>query len=325
MGYVADHVSHPSGRTEAVFHRRNGTRVIYRLTLLATLSVLLGCADREVSIPNDDIGGLAKSFVDEPEFRRHALERSFVNPNNGYSQLRSERYSEDVWGRLAVWKPPPSPSLWDESLIDDAGASIDIESVPWTAEGLRALGEYAFFNYPGQLNQVLHEGISSPSTYGLDVIDGRIDTLVWVETATGHVPAVTCATCHSRLDEQGQRIAGRPNGAFNYGKMIEEYAQPGSEAGAWGPGRVDVTRDGTYNPTAITDLRPISLQKYLHRAGTLHNDLSALAVRIETLMITSKGQKVRLKKAGFCLSLLLMDSGRRPSIARLGPSCSGSL
>jgi mono/diheme cytochrome c family protein len=61
----------------------------------------------------------------------------------------------------------------------------------------------------------------------------------------------------------------------------------------WGAGQVDVTADGVSNPQAIPDLRAIRYQRYLNATGGVTNSLPALAVRIETLIITSHAGLVR--------------------------------
>ena len=71
-------------------------------------------------------------------------------------------------------------------------------------------------------------------------------------------------------------------------------------------GTVDVTSDDADNPVSITDLRPIRYQKYLHHTGMIHNSLPALAVRIETLAITSSSESVRPpRKIAAALALYL--------------------
>jgi mono/diheme cytochrome c family protein len=69
-----------------------------------------------------------------------------------------------------------------------------------------------------------------------------------------------------------------------------------------------VTADGIDNPVAITDLRPVRYQQNLHHAATLHNDPLALAVRIETLIITSHGESVRPpRKIAAALAVYLLS------------------
>ena len=61
---------------------------------------------------------------------------------------------------------------------------------------------------------------------------------------------------------------------------------------AWGPGRLDVTTATGLEPARIADLRPIRWLTYLQQDATVRAaDVTALAIRIETLIITS-GQSV---------------------------------
>jgi mono/diheme cytochrome c family protein len=105
--------------------------------------------------------------------------------------------------------------------------------------------------------------------------------------------AFTCATCHA--SKIGERlVVGRNNPDLDAQKIFDNDNGGGLRAvNGWGPGRVDVTADGVDNPVAIADLRPIRHQQHLHHAATLRNEPVALAVRIETLLITSHAQAVR--------------------------------
>jgi hypothetical protein len=63
---------------------------------------------------------------------------------------------------------------------------------------------------------------------------------------------------------------------------------------AWGPGRLDVTTTAGTEPARIPDLRPVRWLTYLQQDATLQkNDLTSLAIRIETLVITSSGLVLR--------------------------------
>lgn len=104
----------------------------------------------------------------------------------------------------------------------------------------------------------------------------------------------TCATCHAR-----DGVAGVPNDRLDIGSALIEanpHASPEARAVAlsWGPGRVDVsTRDGS-EPAKIPDLRPVRFLSYLQHSGAVkQNDLTSLALRIETLIITSRDQRSR--------------------------------
>jgi mono/diheme cytochrome c family protein len=79
---------------------------------------------------------------------------------------------------------------------------------------------------------------------------------------------------------------------------------------AWGPGRLDVTTQQGSEPVRIADLRPVRFLSYLQQDATVRaRDLSALAIRIETLVITAHGQVLRpprmvaLALAAYVLSL----------------------
>jgi hypothetical protein len=234
-----------------------------------TLCALIGCDPESPPLEFDEIGEMGRAFVENQDLRRHTLEVSLVNPDNGYSQLRLSKYTADGWSGLDEWNPLVQPIQMGTEPVEGAGKRINVDAVPWEAKALRELGEYAFFNFPGQLNQFLHSAIENPTLFGLLVKGGQVETLVWVKTPAGYSSAVTCATCHSGQNDAGVLVSGYPNSKFDYGAIIDTYYGFRTDAGTWGPGRVDVTSDEAYNPTAIPDLRPIAFQKYLHRAGTL--------------------------------------------------------
>jgi len=63
---------------------------------------------------------------------------------------------------------------------------------------------------------------------------------------------------------------------------------------AWGPGRIDVTTSSGLEPARIPDLRPVAFLSYLQQDATLRVvDEATLAIRIETLVITSNEEAVR--------------------------------
>jgi mono/diheme cytochrome c family protein len=111
-----------------------------------------------------------------------------------------------------------------------------------------------------------------------DLAPGSSATLVSVRLADGsEIVALTCASCHARVVD-GVLVPGLPNEEIDLG---------------WGPGRIDVSAPDDA-PIEIPDLRPTALEAYLHRDGTVRNDgLVALAIRVETLIITSHEGAVR--------------------------------
>ncbi|HLK37467.1 MAG TPA: hypothetical protein VKU41_11995, partial [Polyangiaceae bacterium] len=72
---------------------------------------------------------------------------------------------------------------------------------------------------------------------------------------------------------------------------------------AWGPGRVDVTTAAGTEPARIPDLRPARFLTFLQQDATVRaRNLVTLAIRIETLIITSNESAVRPPRL-VCLAL----------------------
>ncbi len=111
--------------------------------------------------------------------------------------------------------------------------------------------------------------------------------------------ALTCSSCHAAPGASGVED-GLTNARLNLGAALLASADGPGDASvraaiaAWGPGRLDVSSvEGTY-PARIPDLRPVRWLTHLHQEGTLRQtDRTALAIRIETLVITSYGEVAR--------------------------------
>lgn len=286
-----------------------------RVALALALVAVAACADD----PPGDLD-LGARYVAEPDYRRDVLVRSLVNPDNGYSALRLERFTEETWGALPVWnprvrpvrasdlgagRPPPDPS-W---------APIDLD-VAWEDAALTSLGARAFTDYPAQVEPALMvalEDADGPERFGLWIDgegDARVGGLVWAETPGGVQPAFTCASCHATPAGDGL-VLGAPNHAIDYGALLDaSHGDAHTSAGRWGPGRVDVTPDELSNPTVIADLRAVRFQERLNRAATIDNDVMALTARLETAVITNSGQAVRPpRELAFALAWYLWGLG----------------
>ena len=285
--------------------------------LAIVLGLALACApEPEAEDPRER---QVDSYLNNPAFRREALERALVNPDNTYSQLRLDAYTEDAWGSLPIWNPraapissldtnPPSAvSLSPPIALPADGASLD---------ELEALGAMAFSRYPMQPADYWRGALQSAEEaerFGVWTEDaGQVGGLMWVELPGGNLEtAATCATCHA-APLRGAIVFGLNNPDLDLGALTAAwYGQPGSPARAWGPGRLDVTADAVENPVTITDLRPVRHQLHLHRAATLENSLVALAIRIETLLVTSHGRALRPPREiaiGLALYLFGLDS-----------------
>jgi len=300
-----------------------------RAAIALAVLALVGCASEEVAL--DD--GLA--YLDDDGYRRAALEASFVRDDNGYAALRLAHYGrgDEGWDALPLWNPPVRPVTVDDvgrfrgdpARVTDAPMAPVLESVEPTEEALRELGRRAFETYPVQISDSFGSGaedLESVERYGLSVDDrGRVGGLVRVRTPSGGERfAVTCATCHARAVD-GELVHGMASradwGALAHRAGLRAGQDPERLAPylAWGPGRVDVTSDGVNNPVAMSDLRPLARQPYLHWAANVRNDLVALAIRIETLLITSGGQNVRPPREialGLALYLRSLADDRAP-------------
>jgi hypothetical protein len=282
---------------------------------VALLPALMGCGSETASSDRAPDAQLASGlrYERDADYRRQELASSLVNPDNGYSRLRLERYTDTGWGALPEWNPRTSGIEIGEgetppSSASDRWAPLDLEAVPWERRALVQLGEQAFFRYPIQkgsyVRQVLR-GSAAPSDYGLWLSQARLGGIVWTEWPGDLIePAFTCAACHASVEAYAV-IAGRNNADIDLDALIADYAM-GSIGGVQRPGRLDPTRDGVDNPSTISDLRAIASQVNLHRAASVRNGLIALAIRIETLVITSLDEAVRPpRKLAFALALYL--------------------
>lgn len=237
-----------------------------------------------------------RAYVEDPRTRRAALVWSLVRDDNGYARKRLALYDETHWGALPEFNPRTTPLTLDDDgairarpPLDAADWSVvDLAGDDMSLETLRAIGERAFFDYPTQGAPGLERALATEDRAGMWTHEGRTSAVWTVHPHDLIVPTLTCSTCHASTD--GPRlIPGRNAADLDVGRLYGD----GERGEPWGIGRVDVTEDGADNPVAISDLRPVRYQKNLHRAATLRNDPIALAVRIETLIITSLGEAVR--------------------------------
>jgi mono/diheme cytochrome c family protein len=262
-------------------------------------------------------------YLHDPKFRRAELVASLVLPSNGYSSLRLGHYDTGVpgdWSELPEWNPR-------SALLTDLGADwtapLGDDAVPLTIEAaashgdeaaLRALGERAFFRYPVM--------IAALPTSELDVrYDGMgfwrdaehgLGGLVRAPLADGPSAVfVTCASCHAQSGEDGRLSIGRPNAKIFFG------------GGPYAPGLVDVTSDSRSAPVRIADLRPVRFLSYLQADATVaQRDVISLAIRIETLLVTSRERLLRPPREislGLALYIWSLADGA-PSKSTLTPA-----
>ena len=235
---------------------------------------------------------------------------SLVNPSDGYAQLRLQNYGE-AWEQLPVWNPRVAPITAGNlgaglapPLGPDAHAlAIDDAAQAGDKAALLRLGQAAFSAYPVQLLEDAAPALASldaAAAYGfaVDPATGQVGGLVRAEMADGSSRvAVTCATCHASLHE-GALTRGIPNAALDLGKLaIDAGGVPPNlvpRVLAWGPGRLDVSSTDATEPARIPDLRPVRDLGYLQQDATVRQrNIASLALRIETLVITSQSQVIR--------------------------------
>jgi cytochrome c553 len=279
---------------------------------LAAWHLAAGCG----SSSGPDAGPL--TYLSDASYRRGALVASLVNPHNEYSALRLAHYATgdgSDWERLPEWNPPAERVAASEL---DAPAGVDTTSlsaralplaIPATVDSiddpaLLALGEAAFSRYPAQVAAYLDVALSSRAAaqhYGLWVDDGQgVGGLVRARMADGSAAiAVTCSTCHA-APSNGAIAPGVPNRELDVGAAILDsqgsLVEPATAnaIAAWGAGRLDVTTSTGNEPVRIPDLRPVRWLTYLQQDATVRaRDIVALAIRIETLIITSNENAVR--------------------------------
>jgi len=281
---------------------------------------LAACGDVAPPEASSDETKEALEFLTSADFRRAALVESLTTSDNGYARLRLAHYesgdSRD-WNRLPSWNPPARSIAPAEVAAVDRGEPLGApdeqgpagEPLPLPPDALaaadpamlRALGEKAFFRYPVQM--VPWGRVPLPAAEALAgglwrSEDGGLGGLVLVQLADGK-PAweLTCASCHAAVVD-GQILSGLPNHLLDLGRLAAATLAPEDPTRAalssWGPGRLDVSTEDGHLPVRIPDLRPTRWLTHLQADATVkHLSLSSLAVRLETLLITSHDQALR--------------------------------
>lgn len=271
---------------------------------------LQGACGAEPSPGGESDLEIGRRYVEDAAFRRDALERSLAVPDGTDAELRLAHYAvPGEWDDLPEHDPVVRPAGSTEADRRPAWSG-DVE---WSEAALVALGRDVFELWPAQGQGALAAVIDSPArarAVGL-WMDERawVGGVVWEGFRDGSErPAFTCASCHARVGEDGVLVHG-PASSLDVAALLSPHA-PADDSGV---GRVDVTPDGLENPVSIPDLRAVRHQRRLHWSGNLHNGLAALAVRIETLLITANSEVTRPpREVAFALALYLRSLGAEP-------------
>ena len=287
-----------------------GSDVSGRLALLAALAACSGGAMERSDTVVERSDTVVARYLHDGAFRRAELVASLVNPANGYSRLRLERYGR-AWDELPEWNPRVALAGTSEPHvaleIADAARAGD-------RDALLALGRAAFERYPVQLFEPAFAlTADAPIRYGL------VGGVVAAEMADGSSRlAYTCATCHLGRSADGHLVPGLANAALDVGRLLAD-AIHGREHDpallAWGPGRADVSTPGGAEPVRIPDLRPTRYQTNLQANATVaQRSLASLAIRIETLIVVGHGEVVRPpREVAAGLALYLWSLAPEPS------------
>jgi len=238
------------------------------------------------------------------QFRRAELLASLVNPGNDYSRERIDKYAVDGGlDSLPEWNPPVQ--VLGTSATIRQRCSLVRRHRPGPGR-LCALGERAFYRYPAQLTglteRVLARGCANPTDYGFwRDSEAGIGGLVTVTLPSGRTGlAFTCASCHAAVRD-GRLVTGLGNELLDLGRIATDDAaarpsfregQGGRRLGPRPPGRKHHTghRAGSDSRTCA----PRDFNRICRPDATVaQRDLVSLAIRLETLIITSNEEVVR--------------------------------
>jgi mono/diheme cytochrome c family protein len=258
------------------------------------------------------------AYRDDDAYRRNVLEADLTTYDNTYAERRLERL--EAWGDLPTFDPRTTALTSaqvealgaDQPLVFDvlAASTLTPTTFPTTDEEWEVLGRRVFFEYPLRSDSGLEQVLRSPD--GPASVGFLLEDDVWVglrvfQTPQGDVRVgPTCAQCHAGRGPDGAVTGARSNRAMNIGGIrLLTLQEAGTELDTTdvadlenlGPGRADVLGDGVFNPYAFPDFAGLGDLPFLHHnANWLQRTPSTLALRCETLFITSSGEQHRIPR-----------------------------
>ena len=307
------------------------SRFLIAIACLASLAV--ACSGGvEVEPPLEDD---AERYIGDVDYRRGILERDLTDRDNDYAEARLALYGLEGsgWEMLPERDPRARPLRASElsslqagapfELADGEGERLTPAQLPANDDEWVALGKRVFFEYPFRVDTVYETVVRLPG--GLEesgfLIDG--DTVVGLavfEDETGPRLGPTCAQCHAGRGPDGEVTAVLANKRMDMGaaRLLSMGISAGgaspeidstlvADLHRLGPGRTDVLSDGKFNPFAIPDFGGIADFPYLQTNGNwVNRGAATLAVRCETLFITSNGEQTRIPRVlSWALSMYL--------------------
>ena len=262
-------------------------------------------------------------YRDHAGYRRAILMRDLVAGDNRYGEERRAFYGipDAAWDALPErdWLSRPAtrrdvddiqaqrPLVFDD-VTRLVPAETPVDDAAWIALGRRVFFEFPLHASPiyeavAKLDRLDDVGfIAEPATtperesyIGLRAFVDDDDPTETVRLGP------TCAQCHASRDEAGVVTGQRANRAMDIGRarILAAGLEPGNlppeldstrtaDFDRLGPGRADVLGDGVFNPYAFPYFGALRDLPFLHHnANWTNTQVATLAVRCETLFITS--------------------------------------
>ncbi len=290
------------------------------------LLLVTGCVpgpDLTIDLSDDPV-----SYIDSPAYRRGILERDLTTVENSYAGERLAQYGlgDRGWDQLPTADFPSRPLTDEDRAALSADAPLPVggrlyslvpEEFPNTDAEWIALGRRVFFEYPlradGNYRTLagLDEGLERTG-WLRDEDDGWVGLRVFADEEGELQVGNTCAQCHASYDGRAEPVLDGvlSNRAMDIGAIrlrvlgFEPENLPDEtdstairDLERLGPGRADVLSDLVFNPYAFPDFGGLGDVPYLHHNANWRNEgVATLAVRCETLFITSSGRRTRIPR-----------------------------
>ncbi|MEZ4317059.1 MAG: hypothetical protein R3F61_06135 [Myxococcota bacterium] len=260
------------------------------------------------------------AFIGDAGYRRRVLEADLVSVDNQYAQQRLENVGR-AWDALPLRDPPSVPVTAEHAAAARAGEPLPFDpdrattltpaSLPTSDAEWIALGERVFFEYPLRGDLLAAELLAlddGPESVGYLVEDGAYVGMRAFELNGVVRIGPTCAQCHVGRGPDGALTGQRSNRAMDVG-LARYVALDPQEQGSetentalqdllrLGPGRADVLADPVFNPYAFPDFGGLADVPYLHHnANWTNRGVATLALRSETLFITSNYERSQIPR-----------------------------
>ncbi|MCO4771841.1 MAG: hypothetical protein KDA24_17550 [Deltaproteobacteria bacterium] len=291
--------------------------------LLLALLCCLGCPSEPALDLSDDV----REYIERARYRRGILQRDLTTVENAYAQERLAQYGlgDEGWDLLPAVDFPSRP-LMDTDRESLAGSdalergsltTLVPNELPTSDEEWIALGRRVFFEYPLRADSTyralarLEDGLEDTG-WLRDADDSWVGLRVFEDDQGALQVGNTCAQCHASYDgtDEPGLDGVLANREMNIGaaRLLVMGLVPGDlppeqdstalgDLDRLGPGRGDVLADGSFNPFAFPDFGGLGDMPYLHHnANWVQRGVATLAVRCETLFITSAARQTRIPR-----------------------------